>query len=133
MSDAASNHIELVRAAYAAFGAGDMDAFNRLYSADVVHTLPGRSAVSGAHRGLPAVLGFYGQLAELSDNTIRVEPEALFTDGEQRVLGIHHTTATRNGRELDIREGIVITISDGKIATLDGFLDDFGVYEAFWR
>ena len=61
MSDVASNNIELVRAAYAAFGAGDVDTFSRLYSADVVHALPGNSRVSGTHRGLPAVLGFYGQ------------------------------------------------------------------------
>ena len=133
MSDVASNNIELVRAAYAAFGAGDVDAFSRLYSADVVHALPGNSRVSGTHRGLPAVLGFYGQLAELSAGTIRVEPEAFFTDGDQRVVSVHHTTGTRNGRTLDMRESIVITIADGKITFLDGFFDGFDAYEAFWE
>jgi ketosteroid isomerase-like protein len=133
MSDVASNNIDLVRAAYAAFGAGDVDAFSRLYSAEVVHKLPGNSRVSGAHRGLPAVLGMYGQLAELSGGTIRVEPEAFFTDGDQRVVSVHHTTGTRNGRKLDMRESIVITISDGRITSLDGFFDGFDAYEAFWE
>jgi ketosteroid isomerase-like protein len=133
MSDDAQNNIELVRAAYAAFAAGDADAFGRLYSADVVHTLPGSSVVSGAHRGLPAVLAFYGRLAELSDGTVRVEPEALFTDGDHRVLSIHHTSATRNGSDLDTREGIVITVAGGKITSLDGFQDDLDGYAAFWR
>ncbi len=133
MSDTTRDNIELVRAAYAAFGAGDANAFGSLYSADVVHTLPGTSRVSGAHRGLPAVLAFYGQLAELSGGTVRVEPETFFTDGDRRVLAIHHATATREGRELDIREGIVITISDGRITALDGFQDDLDGYEEFWR
>src|SRR6478672_12913041 len=133
MTDSVRHNIELVNAAYTAFGAGDVEAFRSLYADDVVHTLPGTSRVSGAHRGLPAVLAFYGRLAELSAGTVSVEPETFFSDGDDRILAIHHTTATRDGRQLDIREGIVITISNGKITALDGFQADLDEYEAFWR
>jgi ketosteroid isomerase-like protein len=127
------DNLELVQAAFAAFAAGDVDAFNEVYAPDVVHTMPGTSQVSGAHRGLPAVLTFYGRLAELSNGTIRVEPETFYTDGEQRVLVVFHTTAERNGRRLDIREGVVITIADDKIVAIDGYQEDLEGYAAFWE
>jgi uncharacterized protein len=132
MSDTPRVEIELVRAAYAAFATGDMDAFGALYSDDVVHILPGKSRVCGNHRG-PGRARLLPRTRRALRRPIRVEPETFFTDGDRRVLVIHHTTATRDGRQLDIREGIVIMISDGKITALDGFLADFDQYEAFWR
>jgi len=78
------------------------------------------------------VLTLYGRLAELTDGTLRIELEDLLTDGTDRVLAIHTATATRNGRRLEAREGLVVTVHDGKIVSLDDFFDDLERYDDFW-
>ena len=127
-----TNDIELVRQAYQAFSAGDAATLSTLFADDVVHTFPGTSQISGAHEGLSAVLTLYGRLAELTGGTLRIELEDLLTDGTGRVLAIHTANATRNGQNLEAREGLVVTVHDGKIVSLDDFFDDLARYDDFW-
>ena len=66
------NNYDIVRRGYAVFSGGDTDTLTELFAPDVVHAVPGSSAVSGAHKGPQNVLAMYGKLAELSGRSVRV-------------------------------------------------------------
>lgn len=126
------DNVELVRKAYAAFSAGDMETLSQLYAADVSHTVPGTSPPAGAHKGLDNVMAMYGQLAELSGATMALVLEDVLSDGENRVFSVHQATATRNGKTLSAREALLVTIVDGKIAEIQDFFADVEANDAFW-
>ena len=128
----ATENIDIVRRAYAAFSAGDMDALLALFKPDVVHSVPGSGAISGDHKGPQEVLSLYGSLASLSDGTVRVELEDVLSDGGNRVVSIHSATATRNGVTRTTREALLITIDDGKVASIQDFFADIDAEDKFW-
>jgi ketosteroid isomerase-like protein len=125
-------NFELVRRAYAAFNAGDADALVEVFAADIVHAVPGSSAIAGSHKGTQDVLTMYGRLAELSGGSVRVELEDLLSDGENRVVAIHRTTAERDGQTMSEREVLLITIVDGKVAEIQDFFTDIKRIDSFW-
>ena len=127
-----ADNLELVRRAYAAFSAGDVDTLSGLMAPDIVHTVPGSSALSGAHKGLPDVLTLYGQLAERSAGTVRVELEDVLSDGGDRVIAIHLATAERAGKTLSAREALLFTIAGGKVAEIQDFFADIESNDLFW-
>jgi ketosteroid isomerase-like protein len=129
----AEANTELVRRAYAAFSAGDVDALSAMMSPDVVHVVPGSSPISGVHKGLPNALALYGQLAARTDGTMRVEVERVTSDGGDRVISVHRSTGRRpDGRSLGSDEALLFTISDGRITEIQDFFSDIPASDAFW-
>jgi ketosteroid isomerase-like protein len=126
------DNLELVRRGYAAFSAGDTATLTALFTPDVVHHVPGSSPIAGAHKGAQNVLAMYGQLGELSGGTMRVELEDVLTDGGDHVIAIHRASAERNGKTLSIREALLFTIVDGKVAEIEDFFTDIDEADAFW-
>jgi uncharacterized protein len=126
------DNLDLVRRGYAAFSAGDTDTLTELFAPDIVHAVPGSSALSGDHKGTPAVLALYGQLAQLSGGSIRIELEDVLSDGGNRVIAIHRAKAERNDQTLSAREALLFTIVDGKVAEIQDFFADIATIDAFW-
>jgi len=126
------NNYDVVRRGYAAFSAGDTDTLTELFAPDIVHAVPGSSAVSGAHKGPQNVLAMYGKLAELSGGTVRVELEEVLSDGGSRVIAIHRTNAERNGQTLSVREALLFTIVDGKVTEIQDFFGNIEAVDSFW-
>jgi len=87
----------LVRRGYQAFNTGDFDTLRTILSHDVVQHVPGKSQVAGAYKGIDAVLGYYGKLAELTDGQFRADLIDVFGDGQGHVASLHQVTATRAG------------------------------------
>ena len=54
----ADRNVELVRAGYAAFSAGDMATLNGLFAEDAVWHVPGSGVLSGPKQGRDAILAF---------------------------------------------------------------------------
>ena len=94
-------HLALVRRGYAAFSAGDTDTLREVIAPDAVHKVGGDNAISGDYKGIDAILTHYGRLAELTGGTLRVHLENLFTDGDGRVVAVHHASATRGDQSFD--------------------------------
>ena len=118
---------------YAAFSAGDTDTLTELFAPDIVHAVPGSSAVSGDHKGPQNVLAMYGKLAELSGGSVRVELEDVLSGWRQRhVIAIHRADAERNGQTLAVREALLFTIVDGKVTEIQDFFGDIGAADSFW-
>jgi len=129
----AQANLDLVRKGYAAFSAGDADTLAAMMTADCVHIVPGSSQLSGPHKGVANVLALYGQLGELSAGSMKVELQDVMSDGGDRVIAVHHATATRpDGRSLSMREALLFTIVDGKVCEIQDFFTDIEASDAFW-
>ncbi len=129
----AQANLDLVRKGYAAFSAGDAEALSAMMSPDCVHIVPGSSPLSGPHKGVNNVLGLYGQLAERTAGSIKVDLQDVVSDGGDRVIAIHRSTGTRpDGRSLSMQEALLFTISDGKVAEIQDFFADIAAHDAFW-
>jgi ketosteroid isomerase-like protein len=90
---------EIVRRGYDAFSRGDMQTLRELFDPDVVWHTPGRSQLAGDHRGVDAVLGFFGRTMELTGGTFRVEVHDVVANDEH-VVGLHEVIAEREGKTL---------------------------------
>ena len=129
----AQANLDLVREGYAAFSAGNADAFSAMLSPDCVYIVPGSAPVSGPHKGVNSVLSLFGQLAELSAGTIKVDLQDVLSDGGDRVIAVHRSTSTRpDGRSLETQEALLFTIADDKIVEIQAFFPDIAAYDAYW-
>ncbi len=107
-----------VRKGYAAFNANDMETLKSLMSRDVVQHVVGSGALSGDHKGLDSVLGYYGQLAEMTDGTFRADLIDVHGDHHGHVLALHQISATRNGVTRVSRGSILFTFVGDKATDL---------------
>jgi len=128
----AAENLDLVRRAYAAFGAGDMDTLVTLFKPDIVHGVPGNSRIAGDHKGTDEVLAMYGNLFALSDGSVSVTLDDVLSDGGDRVIAIHHAKATRNGATRESQDALLFTIEGDKIASIQDFFADIEGESAFW-
>ena len=125
---------ELVRKGYKAFGEGDMDTLGSLYAPDAVHSVPGNNPLSGDYKGVAEILGFYGQLFELSGGTFKVELKSTKAEGDDTVVATHRGTGQRDGKTLDQDQTLTFTISDGKVTHLVDSASESAqaTFDAFW-
>jgi ketosteroid isomerase-like protein len=124
-------HEDLVRRGYDAFARGDTDTLRELFDPGIVWHLPGRSLIAGDHRGVDAVLGFFGRTMELTAATFRVDLHAVVADDEHTV-GLHVATGEREGRTLEDREVLVFHLRDGRIVEVWQYLENQYAYDEFF-
>ncbi|MEY9942352.1 nuclear transport factor 2 family protein [Streptacidiphilus sp. MAP5-3] len=125
-------HAALIRRGYVAFSLGDMDTLASLLTSDVTHHVPGTHPLSGDHKGITAVLHYYGQLAAETNGTLHVELQNLLVDGRGHVVSVTRTSAERAGRKLDQMDGIVFRIVGDKVTDLDECVEDLDATNEFW-
>ncbi|ETK34784.1 nuclear transport factor 2 family protein [Microbispora sp. ATCC PTA-5024] len=108
--------VTIARDFYNALAKGDLDSIRSDQLADdVVFHVPGRGSLAAEYRGKDQVLGYLGRLGELTENTIRFEPDS-FLLGEDTVAAVIRVRGERAGRSLDDRGVQVFKIAGGKIA-----------------
>ena len=105
---------DLIRQGYDAFSRGDMDTLRELFHPDIVWHAPGRSQLSGDHRGIDAVLGYFGQTMELTGGTFRVQVHDVVANDEHAV-GLNSVHAERAGRTLEDNNTLVFHVRDGRV------------------
>lgn len=121
---------ELVRKAFAAFTAGDMDTISGLFAEDIVWHVPGRSRLAGAHRGVEAVMGYYGGLDEATGGTFQIDELQDVIANDQRAIAMQKSSAKKNGAVFNFNEVLVFQIADGKIAEVWEYTNDLYEYDA---
>lgn len=112
MSD--HQNLQLMRRTIDAFRSGDMSTLAQVFSKDVVWRVPGRSLLANDYKGQGEVFGFFGRLMELTGGTFRVESVDMLANDSGGVF-VDRLTAERNGRKLDVRLLLHVTIKDGRI------------------
>lgn len=125
-------NLNVMRQALAAFGAGDGAALARLFSADIVWRVPGKSRVSKVYRGQAETFGFFGQLMQETGGTFKVNSVMMFANDSGGVF-VDRITASRNGKTLDVGLLLHVTIRDGQIVEgVDHFHQEH-LWDAFWE
>jgi uncharacterized protein len=124
--------IALVRRGYEAFSAGDSATLAEIIAPDATQFQPGSSELAGEHKGVEAILDFYGRLARETEGSFRAELQHLYTDGQGKVVATHRSTGSRYGRQLDADTCLIFTIINGKALEIHGCQDDIEAWDEFW-
>jgi ketosteroid isomerase-like protein len=125
-------HATLVRKGYEAFTRGDLDTLRGLLAGDCTHHFPGSHPLAGDLKGQDAVLGLYQRIFEETGGTLNIELRHLFVDGRGHVMSVHHATAERKGKRMELDGGIVFRIVGDKATDLDECVDDIDGFDDFW-
>jgi hypothetical protein len=128
----ADENAAIMRRAYEAFNTGDMKTLIELFDESAVWHLPGRSSMANDYQGRDATLAYFGQLAQKTGGTFRAELERLLADDDDRVVGIHRSSAERDGKRLDVGDCIVFQLKDGRITDGREHFGDLYAWDEFW-
>lgn len=113
---AADKNIDLLKRGYAAFTSGDMDTLRReIFQPDVLWHQPGDNPTAGDYRGVEQVIALFGNLMQRTDGTFKpwLNHHAA---GEDLVMGVGATSATRRGQTTIQPYAHVCRVRDGKLS-----------------
>lgn len=124
---------ELLRAGYAAFARGDLDAVFELFSPDIEWHVPGEFPLAGDYKGTEEVRRFFGRLFELlgADGSLQLEPKDILANDEHAVSLMHYQ-GRRGERTLDTTIVHVWRVDDGQLAEYRAYPKDLHIVEDFW-
>ncbi len=121
---------ELVRTVYGAFGRGDMEALFSALSDDIVFHVPGRTPVSGDHRGKEQLSAFFEKVGERSAGTVHLDVHDVVAN-DQHVLGLANISGQPKGQPLSYHVVHVWHVREGKLAEMWEHPEQAG-FDAFW-
>lgn len=124
-------HLALMRRTLDAFRSGDMPTLAEIFSDDVVWRVPGESVLARDYKGQDEVFGFFGRLMELTGGTFRVESLDMLANDAGGVF-VDRLTAERDGRRLDVRLLLHVTIRNGRIVEGRDYFHPEHLWDAFW-
>ena len=128
----ADENAELIRRGYAAFNAGDMETLMGLFDENASWHTPGRSPIAGDNEGREAAFAQFGRYGGDTGGTFQAELRKLLADDDGRVVGIHHNTAERDGKTLDVDCCLVFQVRDGKVVDGREHFYDLHAWDEFW-
>ena len=129
---AADENAAVIRRGYEAFNAGDMNTLTELFDENAAWHTPGRSSIAGDHEGREAAFEQFGRYGGETGGTFKADLQHLLADDEGRVVGIHHNSAERDGKHLDVDCCIVFEVKDGRITDGREYFHDLHAWDEFW-
>ena len=127
-----SENAEIVRRGYEAFNRADIATLTEIIDPNASWHTPGRSPVAGHYLGRDAVFAQFGRYWGDTAGTFKAELEQVFTSGDGRVIGLHHNSAERNGKQLDTDCCIVFEIENGRLVSGREHFFDLDNWDEFW-
>ena len=123
---------DLVRAASAAFGRGDLGALQAQYFAEnIVWHVAGTGPLAGDYQGVAQVMGLLGKISELSGGTARLEQHDVLVSNDHTVA-LATIRAQRAGKQLQLNLVHVIHGENGKATEVWTSSSDPAAAAAFW-
>ena len=113
-------NVEIMRATFEAWNAGDMDAFRELYDPDVILRMPEAWPEPGPFVGREAVMRHWEQQREAFDADT-AEPISDFIDTADHVLVRFVWRGKGHGPESNMEVTQVITVRKGRVFLLEHF------------
>ena len=95
-----ARNLVVVRRAFEAFQAGNADALMKTFAPNAHYRIAPAGKFTGDYRGAPAIMEFFGQVAQESEGTFRVTPVEMAAHGN-RVFVLYGTNGKRGGKTLD--------------------------------
>lgn len=123
---------DVVRRGYQAFNTADMKTLTELFDERSSWHTPGRSPAAGDRRGRDAVFGQFGRYGGETDGTFKAALQDVFASDDGRVVAIHHNSAQRKGKRLDVGCCIVFQVKDGRIVSGREHFYDLHNWDDFW-
>jgi len=125
--------VAVVRSVFESFATGNVDALGELFHADATWNHRNDDRFAGVHQGVPAILAYLGQSAELTAGTLRDIPQSVMSDGAGHVSVLTGLSATRpDGRSIDDLQVVLVSIDGGRVRSIDQFVGDPRSVAAFW-
>jgi uncharacterized protein len=123
---------DLVRAASAAFGRGDLGALQEQFFAEnIVWHVTGTGPLAGDYQGAAQVMGHLGMISALASGPLRPEiHDVLASDDHTVVLATIH--AERAGKQIQLNLVHVIHAENGKATEIWTHSSDPCGAAAFW-
>ena len=115
-------NVEIVRAGFEAWNAGDMDAFRESYDPDVIVRTPEGWPEPGPYVGRDAFMRWCEQLRETWDADT-LEPISDFIDAADRVVVRMIWRGAGHGPESNMEFTVVVTVRKGRIVYHEFFRD----------
>jgi hypothetical protein len=128
----AEENVELVRRGYEAFNTADMATLTALFDEDASWHTPGRSPIAGDAVGRDAVFAQFGRYVGETGGTFKAALQDLFASEDGRVIGLHHNSGERGGKQLEVDCCIVFEIKDGKLIDGAEYFFDLHAWDGFW-
>ena len=130
-----SSNVQAVKAAYAAFLQGDIDAILAMLDDNVewqaVKGTEGVAPHAGVRRGPAAVKEFFGQVAATIQFS-RFEPKEFIAQGDQvAVVGEYAAKITTTGRSIASDWVMVFTFRNGRVARFREWTDSAQLVRAY--
>jgi uncharacterized protein len=122
----------IVRRAYEAFNTADIATLTKLFDANASWHTPGRGPIAGDRNGRGAVFTQFGRYGGETGGTFRANLLNVLESEDGRVVGVHHNSAQRNGKRLDVLCCIVFELKDGRIVIGREHFYDLYAWDAFW-
>ena len=122
----------IVARAYEAFNTGDIATLAKLFDANSSWHTPGRGPIAGSRKGRDAVFTQFGRYGEETGGTFRANLLNVLESEDGRVVAVHHNSAERNGKQLDVLCCIVFELENGRIIIGREHFYDLYAWDAFW-
>ena len=122
---------DLLRNAFAAFGTGDLETVQGVFTDDVVWHVGGNNQLSGDYKGKSEVMGWLGKNMELSGGTLKVEPHDILAN-DKHVVALITATAQREGMSFRDNACQVHHVSGGKVTEVWLHAGDQKAADEFW-
>ena len=121
----------LARRIFDAFDGGDARALVEGIAEDAVWRVAGSAPVSREYRGRAQIFELFRLTRRLTGGSYRSRLLWTLADDENAVA-VYRATGTRNGRELDIDQVLLVTLRDGRWSEIVALPTDPIAFEAFW-
>ncbi len=132
MTDRASTNTERWQQVTDAYMSRDDARMLSFCSDDMVCHLPGDNRMTGTYVGKDQITEMVVKLAELSNNTFKIDPIKILA-GDRFGMCFVRATAERDGQQLDVQLAEGMEIGDDGMFTQWWFLpDDQAAWDAFW-
>jgi ketosteroid isomerase-like protein len=122
---------DLVRAASAAFGRGDLTALQDQLADDIVLHVAGTGPLAGDYTGVAQVMGLLGKISELSGGTVQSELHDVLVSTDHTVA-LTTIRAQRAGKQLQLNLVHVIHSANGKATEVWTSSSDPAAAAEFW-
>ncbi|MBV9906428.1 MAG: nuclear transport factor 2 family protein [Hyphomicrobiales bacterium] len=126
-----AQNIAVVRRGYEAFAKGDIETLKTLFSPNAHWRQPEVGVLKGNYKGVPAILQFFGQLAQETQGSQHVEVHAIAASGDH-VFVWERFTGKRKGQTLDTTEVVIFKLEKGIVTEAINFQSDYPTVAKFW-
>lgn len=120
-----------IRRVFDAFGGGDPRALFDVIAEDAVWTVNGTVPVAQVYEGRPRIFELFRETRRLTGGTYLSTLKWALSD-DAHAVAIYRAHGSREGRELDIDQVLLIDHTDGIWQRIVAIPSDPPAFEAFW-